>query len=277
MSELSAEALFQATLLKSGVVKLLSQGVPERMVTFKSFQNLVRQGVKEPAAEEEAASMPLIPPSNCIYLGNRIDSSGGSKKMDIMCYYPEKISTIDYGGTNYTIPIPNVLIKYTLTNPKGELGVWTLDTRTLRYYTAISSSPFTYVENGFRCEVGSTSNLDPLCLPNMYPDGRMCTGNNSIPTRYTDNNLMQLNWLYDLIEGSPFNDDLSLVGARTGKARRRYRTSGFKIKGLDNDLTNQRFLTFLSCFETFPYDVMSHFSMDTSGPVGRVKEEYIVK
>jgi hypothetical protein len=186
-------------------------------------------------AEVQAASILL--PANCYYWSQTLND------LKLSCYYPGRVRPIthiarDNSATGnakpakYDIPFPNVVIshKFKRANDKWD---WK-ESKYLATSKTIAQLPLTFLWN-----VEAEEQIWPLPVSNMYEDGRMCYGSNSIPRMFKDN-FRGLDWHFAILYNSPFNDDLGVHG--TASVRRSV-TEWYKE---------------LAIHKTFPYELMKH-------------------
>ena len=148
---------------------------------------------------------PLALPPGCISLAR----SGNT--MELNCYYPGREASIKYqpGASALTVlevPLPNIVIYHALT--KGGDGFWTItDTRYLCTPIPFASFPSDTIFNS----PDSSKGVYKLPFSNVYSDCRLCYGHNTMPGKVTDN-LRPLDYFYQILTISPFNNDLGIVG-----------------------------------------------------------------
>ena len=123
----------------------------------------------------------------------------------ICCYYLGEVREVTFQNgteiTKYKIPFPNIIItsKLAKTNQKWGNG-------SIRFYCtnkSIGQLPLTPIEG-----VDRNNGIWALAFPNMYNDGRMCYGQNSMPGGFIENNFRGLDWYFKVLYTAPFNSDL---------------------------------------------------------------------
>lgn len=144
-------------------------------------------------------------PFNCYTFGK------SSNEIRLGCYHPERIMEIKHIDRSsgkpkaYTVPLPNVIVSSRLTLKEG---VWAVqDTKYFCTNKKVTQLP----EDNIIMEADKKNGIWLMPFPNFYGDGRMCYGRNTMPTRYS-NNLRGLDYFYQVIFESPFNDDLGIPG-----------------------------------------------------------------
>lgn len=139
--------------------------------------------------------------------------SNKGKDLTISMYYDEAVHALKYardtGNKGIRRHVPNMVItcKFQL-NDKTKM--WALrDARFLCTYLR-----FEELGEVTRPVSTATKGFTALPLPNMYSDGKMCYGSNSIPSSFPKNDISGISWLYTMTVESIFNNDLSIPGIR---------------------------------------------------------------
>lgn len=131
--------------------------------------------------------------------------------MQMSVYYPERkldlkhMSGRDSKAKEYKgCAVPNVVIAFDL---RFENKFWVVAQAkyfaTNKKVTELPETPLTQQD--------ARSGVWAMPFPNFYDHGGMCYGGNTMPTRHA-NNLRGLDYFYDIISVSPFNNDLGLPG-----------------------------------------------------------------
>jgi hypothetical protein len=139
-------------------------------------------------------------PANCFYFAKN------AAVMNISCYYAESVRQIQYGTSKFELKMPNTIISHQLT--KASVGSWRHNGA---HFLVTDAKPSTFGKQ-FPWDVDPSKRLFLFPFPNTYSEGHMCYGGNSMPSVFTDNNLSGLNWYYQFLFESPFNNDLGLRG-----------------------------------------------------------------
>lgn len=173
--------------------------------------------------------------------------SDGGKSLD--CYFPETRKTIThtdtYGKdstvTSHEIPFPNTILSFTL-RENNDTSNGKFKVTSVKYFIT-KDSPTKLQDNiSFSERISSLSAKGLYLMPftNFYNDGRMCYGNNTMPILF-NYNLRGLEYYYQVIFSSPFNNDMGI------KAN--------AVKGLSRD-SPKKFYESLATFEKFPYECL---------------------
>lgn len=136
--------------------------------------------------------------------------------IQLSCYYPEQKKKIKYQSSRYgepvnitefEIPFPNMVISHNL-NKKD--GFWMVsDTRYMVTTKTPNQLPNDFVQMNKNPSLG-------LFLPpftNVYNECRLCYGQNTMPSKF-HNNLRGLDYYYQVLFESPFNNDLGIKGVK---------------------------------------------------------------
>ena len=191
---------------------------------FKTILNAITN-------EEEEKVPPIALPYGC-FMFNR-----SGENLYLNCYYREtkgeiKFDQRDAKRLTYIIPIPNIVLSFTLKRAKE--NIWQV--MTVRYFCTpktVTQLP----EDIFITQPKGDQGLHRLPFPNMYTDHKMCYGGNTMPVRFT-NNLRGLDYYYQILTQAPFNSDLG-------------------INGLTTSYSPKTWFEFLSTCKEFPYELLS--------------------
>jgi hypothetical protein len=173
-------------------------------------------------------------PANCYIFGQSIT------EMKLACYYPGKLREITFiprgvhtpTPMTFVIPFPNIVISHQL---KRNTDGW--EHQHSRYYA--TTKTMGQLENKFLWEKNEQEGIWVLPFPNIYPEGRLCHGANTLLKGPFRDNFRGLDWHFAVLHNSPFNDDLqipSIVKSSRGTA----------------------YFTELSTHKTFPYELLVH-------------------
>lgn len=218
---------FQLVKLYKDYVELnLANGL-KKVITIEDFKHALDKSLNI----QVKLDYNLLPP-NCYLFGKSVD------KAVIGCYYTGEIREIQYLSDKssgrldkYKIPFPNIIITTNLTKAAQK---WTV--ASVQFFSTIKTIgqlPTTPIESSQR-----SNGIWSLALPNMYADGKMCYGHNSVPYTFVDDNFKGLDWYYRLLYNSPFNSDLHVPEVRE---------------------TPENWIKKLSKLEKFPYEVLPEY------------------
>lgn len=132
--------------------------------------------------------------------------------MKINVYKPGGSREIKYKPDSklhkYVIPFPNMILYYHLTKIKGDaVGGAKWQIQTVNYFVTPktqSQMPSTIISSH-----NAASGIFLVPFSNFYNTGGLCYGGNTMPMRHGDN-LKGLDYFYDIIFESPFNNDLGV-------------------------------------------------------------------
>ena len=198
----------------------LKIGGVDKVLSIASFKESL-----DTSLNSEVTVPPMIMPRNCIIFGR----SGNS--IELNTYWPGVVFDIEfkvYGvptPKKFRIPFPNVLIYFLLKSSGERFGV-----HSAKYFCTPYQVGQLFQANAnadFIKSVNVDRKIYPLGLPNVFADCRACYGGNSMPTGFI-NDLRGLDWFYLFLKNSPFNNDLSVPGAKGS-----YRDSSYLINALN--------------------------------------------
>ena len=189
-------------------VRIWSTHVELEINKVKKGLSLVdfREALEDPLAERLPAPA-LALPFNCFM------SSQSMTDIKLSCYYPERIAKIKYRPRSsnvtktYEIPIPNIVITHELSKDDK---FWVV--KNSKYFCT-NKTVTQLPDLEFITRNDPSKGIYPIPLPNFYTEGRMCYGGNTMPVRMT-NNLRGLDYYYQILTLSPFNDDLGIRGTK---------------------------------------------------------------
>lgn len=149
----------------------------------------------------------VLLPSNTFFFAQ------SATRINLSCYYAGGVRNIKYAGHDRPSVIPNIIISHSLTNSGGS---WTVNST--RYFStdrSVAGIPHRFI-NG----VSAEEKVYGMPFTNTYSDNRMCYGSNSMPQQFRNENLRGLDWYYQYLFETPFNDDLgvSALGRRQSPA-----------------------------------------------------------
>lgn len=197
----SLKTLGQPLILYENWVELTMENGVSKAISMQNFFDILTTALSTTA---KTTMSDYILPANCYLF------SISGTEMKVSCYYPAKAREIKYISgqstkpTEMTIALPNIIIAHTL--KKREPGWQLVSTLYLCTDLGVNGIPTKHM-------VGPSKKdrIWNLPLPNMYGDGRMCFGQNTLLVNFTDN-LRGLDWYFKVLYESPFNNDLGIRG-----------------------------------------------------------------
>lgn len=190
------EVMAQEAYFLEDCVKVVLSGGVEKLVTYDTFINIIKRVTN---TLEDSALEGFCLPSNVFYFAKSGDS------INLSCYYASKVCNLKYGRSAFDILMPNLIVSHILT--KGSKAKeWRISSS--RYFCTdlnVGNLPKTFINS-----VNSNARVWLMPMSNTYPEGNMCYGGNSMPLSFADNNLRGLDWYYQFLWESPFNDDLGI-------------------------------------------------------------------
>lgn len=138
--------------------------------------------------------------------GGTYYQSVSSAVMNLACYYPECVRNIRFETTSVKtameIVVPNIIITHELT--KATSNQWKVTNS--KYL--VTNKSLAEIERRFPNK--SDPDMDQMCFTNVYNDARLCYGENVRVSEVNLPDLRPLNWYYEILFVSPFNNDLGL-------------------------------------------------------------------
>jgi hypothetical protein len=255
--EYSSNVLGEATGDRTGPLALRSNGTKDNQITaiIKEDRVVIATdtikkeitidnfyGILSGYISKTEKTGSLLLPFGCFKI---LNYANGNK--DFYCYYPEARKTITHTSSRssstkktYDIPFPNLVIVFSLATEK--VGTTKFKVVSVKYL-ATKLTPAQIPDNLDITGQGISRATGMALLPftNFYGDGGMCYGGNVMPVKFT-NNLRGLDYYYQVIFVSPFNDDLGLKAMNA-------------VDGLKTE-TPSSFYNSLTKFKTFPYEAL---------------------
>lgn len=216
-------------------VKVVMENGLEKYISYETFQDLVADATRTLAQSKPMAGFNL--PSNVFYFAN------SHQEIRLSCYYQSTVKPLRYYDRNMEVITPNIIISHTLKNErsKGEKS-WVVSSS--RYFC--TDKNVGNLDRTFIDQKNYNKGIHIIPMSNTYEDGRMCYGDNSMPKYMTENNLRSLDWYYQYLWETPFNDDL---GIRAG-------SGGMSVKHWYEHLAAEA----KKDEPKFPYDKLSNYN-----------------
>lgn len=168
----------------------------EKRISYEDFATIIG-AITDRRTNHKMEGFQL--PANCFYFAR------SSNEINLSCYYAERTATIKHvGSRSYEIKFPNTIISHKLV--KHNTKDWKVQES--RYF--VTDKKVTVLPKTFIFEVSANNRIWLFPFPNTYSEGRMCYGGNSMPTVFSESNLAGLNWHYQFLFDSPFNNDLGI-------------------------------------------------------------------
>lgn len=227
----------------------------KKQISIEDLQKILQRAFSQDVAEVPQVGLQL--PSNTIFL------STSSKQIKLMTYYSGEIRPMKYDGRlpgergNNTIHdlkvvTPNIVLAHTL-NKEAVTGDWIID-GVSKYYATDLNVP--KLPNEFIARHDHRKRIWRLPMTNIYEEGRMCYGNNSMPARFSKGNLRGLDYYFKMIWESPFNDDLGVRSLRRSGGEFEYVNQWYKYL---SDLAAEN--------KPYPYEKLTEWTpLTTSAP-----------
>lgn len=195
------EALF----LEDCVVVKIGSGAAEleKKISYEDFKAILTQALGR-REDEKLEGYHL--PSNCFYFAK------SSSQIQLSCYYQERVGEIIYGSKKMKIKVPNLIISHVLGRKPGN----SLKVESSKYFCTnlpVNKLP----QNKFINSVEPNAKIFLSPFSNTYREGNMCYGGNQMPATYTENNLRGLDYYYQFLFSSPFNNDLGINALSQGR------------------------------------------------------------
>lgn len=195
VEEPKVKTLLQDVMILEDHARVILTGGIEKIISLDDFRNILNQAL---GTSEETQIEGFNMPSNVLYF-----AKSGSE-MRVSCYYQARKTGIIYHDSKFEVMMPNIIISHKLR--KAGDKTWQIEGS--RYFcTDLTPGR---LPKDFIYTVSSSMRIFLLPMTNTYAEGNMCYGNNSMPARFVDNNLRGLDWYYQYMFESSFNDDLGV-------------------------------------------------------------------
>lgn len=187
----------------------------DKYLSHESFLAIIEKSI---GTEREATLEGVMLPNNTFYFAR------SSSKIQLSCYYPGGTRDVNYLDTVRKSVTPNIIVSHTLDKREND---W-VQSESLYYCTDFSVS---------RLPAKVVRSLDPanhiflLPFTNTYDSAQMCYGDNTMPKRFTGNNLRGLDWYYQFLFAGAFNNDLGVraIGSMSESSIREWYATLAKI------------------------------------------------
>ena len=199
----------------------------EKDISLSAFLGLVSTAISRQANAEDLPAMDL--PQGLIRIARQ------AAEMTLLIYREEAIHEVTHTNLPSPVqnPFPNIVMVFNLSKTTTGWEIVRKDfsaTRLSREEVSTLPQQFPTFRN--------SEDLHYLPFPNIYREGGICYGSNSMPYAYKEGNLVGLDYYYTFLYQAPFNNDLS-VPVR----------GGFPTQG-------DRYLKALEKHKTFPYEIL---------------------
>ena len=176
-----------------------TKSVVEKRISYEDFRDIIG-GVVGHRNQDNLEGFQL--PSNCFYFAR------SSETIQLSCYYGERVADMRHNTKKYTVKAPNFVISHNL-QKQGK--IWRVTGS--RYFC--TNAKVGNLPKSFIWSVNGNQHIYLSPFPNTYSEGNMCYGHNSMPSQMADNNLRGLDWYYQFLFESSFNNDLGLRALST--------------------------------------------------------------
>jgi hypothetical protein len=177
-------------------VRVTLTGGIQKVISLEDFRTIFNSML---GTSEETKLDGFNLPANVLYF-----AKSGSE-LQVSCYYPSRVAQIRYNSYTKDIIMPNLIISHSL--EKQSDRTWKV--KRSRYFCtdySVGKLPKTFINN-----VDHANHIFLMPMSNTYAEANMCFGGNSMPHVFAENNLRGLDWYYQYMFESPFNDDLGII------------------------------------------------------------------
>ena len=189
----------EAVFFENCVLVKLSGGV-EKYISYRDFIGVIRNISND---LDNAKIEGFCLPSNTFYFAH------SGEFVNLSCYYASKVCPLKYYDKKFDVLMPNVIISHQLRREPGKEDWVVQGTRYFSTDVNVGRLPKTFIFTNKPSE-----RVFGFPMTNTYREGNMCYGGNTMPTKFTENNLRGLDWYYQYLWESPFNDDLGVHAVR---------------------------------------------------------------
>jgi hypothetical protein len=190
------EVKVQEAIFMEDCVKVILTGGVEKLITYEAFVGILKNITN---IIDEKMTDEFLMPSNVFYFAKSHDA------IQISCYYTSRVCDLMYYDSKFKIMTPNIIVSHVL-HRQGEDKKWQVETS--NYFCTdvpVGNLPKTFINR-----LDHNNRIWLLPMSNTYDGGNMCYGSNVMPRNFVDNNLRALDWYYNYLWNSPFNDDLGI-------------------------------------------------------------------
>lgn len=176
-------------------VKVVMNGGIEKLITYETFIEIMK---KVTGVIQDTKIDGFSLPANTFFFAKNTDT------IQMSTYYPAGVFNLKYYHHKKDIVTPNIIVSHILRHRGGK--EWEVESS--RYFCTdlnIGNLPRTFIN-----APSNNSRIWILPMSNTYSEGNMCYGNNQMTRRFSDNNLRGLDWYFQYMWESPFNDDLGI-------------------------------------------------------------------
>lgn len=194
------EVLAQEAVFFTNCVMVKLSGGLEKYISYRDFMAIVRNISDE---LENATLEGFSLPANTFYFAH------GGDTINLSCYYASRVSPLKYNSSQMDIMMPNIIISHQLHRVTGKEEWVCRGTRYFSTDVSVGNLPKTFIFASSHSE-----RVYGFPMSNTYSEGNMCYGGNQMPNKFLDRNLRGLDWYYQYLWESPFNDDLGIRACR---------------------------------------------------------------
>lgn len=208
-----------------------------------NYQNFVAELLKQVKTETSSGKKTRLP-FGTIFTEFSVDSG------IVVIYHPAKrhdyrLSSGDNKERTFNIPLPNMVSEVSLGRRDKTFHMSLVKVYCTNLEPGIIASRYA---RGFRYMGSDKKEGGVFAVPltNMYDNGTICYGGNSLPTSIVEADLTPLSRPYEILTEAPGNHDLSIRGVRRSSAFSEVLSGSFV-----------KFFTYWATLQEFPYDNMT--------------------
>ena len=188
----------EVTLMDDAVI-IKGVGGINKTISYEDFISSVLRATNT-LSEETKLSLSL--PGSVSYL------AVGPTELDISCYYKEGVKPFQFSDGSrmerYDIVVPNIIVSHKLRRERGD---WVHNGA---FYTVTNMPVNKLPQDRLITTMDRDRGIFLMPFTNAYDSCNMCYGGNKMPVRFIDNNLRGLDYYYNFLWESPFNNDLGI-------------------------------------------------------------------
>lgn len=202
------EALLQDVQIFSDHVRVTLTGGVTKVISLDDFRTILNTAIGQ---TEDTKLDGFNMPANVFYF-----AKSGSE-LQVSCYYPTRVAEIQYHSEHMKIVMPNVIVSHVL-QKHGDKRWKVSNSKYFCTDFSVSRLP-----KDFIYRVDHSRHIFLLPMSNTYYEAHMCFGHNTMPRDFQENNLRGLDWYYQYMFESPFNDDLGVIAIGSHHVRDWYK------------------------------------------------------
>lgn len=198
-----------------------------KVISVEDFSKALIESTSEDPISQDRSNLPVYKTPGKVLPNNILKYNGNNSTTTISLYFPETYADVSFVKSgepmsmrkNMRIVVPNVIVTSNYRKVEGSINDWE-QSGEVRYFCSnrtladLKKSDFIYESN-------PSAGVWVLALPNMFSNGRMCTGSsneNLLPRSIQNGDFSRIGYNYYFLLEAPFNSDLGIPDTADGYA-----------------------------------------------------------